>query len=284
MVKINIIAHCCAQNLRKLPANPRCYVLGLFLIGVLAEYILPISNFSHIVQIPATPWVFPYLALDPRLLALIMLGIVFLFCDAPFIDSHQPYVIIRSGKKNWLLGQIAYIIVASAIYFMLIFLVSVLFLLPNITFSSEWGKVLGTLGITDAGNQFNVPLGISYALQLNYSPIAAMAWSLLMAWLVGTFLGLLIFVLNMRFTREIGVVVSTALVFLQYFCFEAGGFLLYSFSPVSWANLNMLDTTYTSALPSVTYAVSALISLSLILILLTALLMRKKDIDVLPPV
>lgn len=284
MGRINIIVHCCAQNLRKLPANPRCYVLGLFLIGVLSEYILPIAKFSHIVQVPATLWVFPYLALDPRLLSMIMLGIVFLFCDAPFIDSHQPYVIIRSGKQNWLLGQIAYIMLASAIYFLFIFLVSVLFLLPNITFSSEWGKVLGTLGITDAGNQFNVSLGISYALQHNYSPIAAMAWSLLMAWLVGTFLGLLIFVLNMRFTREIGVVVSTALVFLQYFCFVVGGFLLYSLSPVSWANLNMLDTTHTSALPSVTYAVSALISLSLILILLAALLMRKKDIDVLPPV
>lgn len=105
-----------------------------------------------------------------------------------------------------------------------------------------------------------------------------------MNWLVGTFLGLLMFVLNMRFTREIGAVVAAALVFLQYFCFEANGFLLWHFSPVSWASLGNLDITHTSALPSLTYAVSVLIGLNLILILLAVLFFHRKDIDVLPPV
>jgi len=284
MGKLIKIFSCSVQNLRKWSANPRIYVLSLLLIVFLGDSILPIAHFSSAVHVPATPWVFPYLALNQKVLLLLMLGIVLLFCDAPFIDAHQPYVIIRSGKRDWLLGQIVYIMLASALYFLFIALISVMMLLPNLTFSSEWGKILGTLALTDAGTQFNVALPISYQLQLTYTPIAAMAWSLLLNWLVGTFLGLLMFVLNMRLTRELGAVVAAALVFLQYFCFDANGFFLWHLSPVSWASLGNLDTTHTSALPSLTYAVSVLIGLNLMLILLAVLFFRKKNIDVLPPV
>ncbi|MCB8818087.1 hypothetical protein [Desulfosporosinus shakirovi] len=284
MGNVSKIITCCIQNLRKWSANPRLYVLGLLIIGFLCDYIPPITKFSMAVQVPATPWVFPYLTLDAMLLFMLMLGIVLLFCDAPFIDAHQPYVIIRSGKTNWLLGQISYIMLASALYFLFIVFVSVLMLLPNLTFSFEWGKIWGTLALTNAGNQFKIILPVSYQLQLNYTPIAAMAWSFLLNWLIGTFLGLLIFVLNMRFTREIGVIVSSALAFLPYFCFDVNSFLLFRLSPVSWASLGILDTTHTTALPSITYAVSVLIGLNLILILLANMFIRKKDINVLPPV
>ena len=284
MGKVIRIFSCCAQNLRKWPSNPRIYVLGLLLIGFLFEWVRPIADFSSAVHVSVTPWVFPYLSLSQKVLLLIMLGIVLLFCDAPFIDAHQPYVIIRSGKRDWLLGQILYIMVASALYFLFIALISTLLMLPNLTFSSEWGKIFGTLALTDAGSQFKINLPISYKLQLTYTPIAAMAWSFFLNWLIGTFLGLLMFVLNMRFTREIGAIVATFLVILQYFCFSANGFLLWHFSPVSWASLENLDITHTSALPSITYAVSVLIGLNLILILLAVIFIRKKDIDVLPPV
>ncbi|BAE83937.1 hypothetical protein DesLBE_5324 [Desulfitobacterium sp. LBE] len=284
MDKLRKILFCSMQNLLKWSANPRIYVLGLLLLVFLSESVRPIAEFSSAVNVPVTPWVFPYLALHQLVLLCIMLGVVLLFCDAPFIDAHQPYVIIRSGKKNWLWGQILYIMIAAALYFLFIVLCSILMLLPNLTYANEWGKVFSTLALTDAGNQFKVALPISYQLQHAYTPMSAMVWSFLMSWLVGVFLGLLMFVLNMRFKREIGAVVATALVFLQYFAFEASGFLTFSLSPVSWASLGNLDITHTSALPSLTYAVCALIGLNLILILLANLLNRKKSIDVLPPV
>ncbi|MFZ3129847.1 MAG: hypothetical protein WA125_01790 [Desulfosporosinus sp.] len=45
-----------------------------------------------------------------------------------------------------------------------------------------------------------------------------------------------------------------------------------------------LDTTHTSVLPSITYAVNVLIGLNLVLILMANIIIHKKDIDVLPPV
>lgn len=166
MGKVIRIFSCCAQNLRKWPSNPRIYVLGLLLIGFLFEWVRPIADFSSAVHVSVTPWVFPYLSLSQKVLLLIMLGIVLLFCDAPFIDAHQPYVIIRSGKRDWLLGQILYIMVASALYFLFIALISTLLMLPNLTFSSEWGKIFGTLALTDAGSQFKINLPISYKFSL----------------------------------------------------------------------------------------------------------------------
>ncbi len=278
------IIFCCAQNLRKWPSNLRIYVLALLLIAFLSTLVRPIAAFSATVNVPTAPWIFPYLALDPTVLLLLMLGIVLLFCDAPFIDAHQPYVIIRSGKRDWLLGQILYIMATSAVYFLFITLNCVLMLLPDLAFSSDWGKILGTLAQTNAGNAYDIHLPVSYQLQLQYTPAAAMIWSLFINWMVGTFLGLFMFVCNMRLPREIGAVAASLLVLLQYFCWEADGFIIFHFSPVSWASLGNLDITHLTALPSNTFAVCALVGLNLILILLANLFIKKMDMDILPPV
>jgi len=272
---------CCTLNLRKWPANPRIYVLALLLIGYLNLVIRPVADFAGSVGVPATPWIFPYLSLDRLTLMLVMLGVVLLFCDAPFIDAHQPYVLIRAGKRDWLWGQILYIMLASLCYFLFVAVVSALLLLPHLTFASGWGKIWGTLAQTDAGS--HLQLAVSYSLQVNYTPLAAMAWSLLLSWLAGVFLGLLLFVLNMRLARELGAVVGATLALLQFFCRDANGFLLYYFSPLSWASLGNLDVTQISLLPSTTYAACVLVALNIILIVLADLLLRQKDIDIMPP-
>lgn len=272
---------CCTLNLRKWPANPRIYVLALLLIGYLNLEIRPVADFAGSVGVPATPWIFPYITIDRLTLMLVMLGVVLLFCDAPFIDEHQPYVLIRAGKRDWLWGQVLYIMLGSLCYFLFVAVVSALLLLPHLTFAGGWGKIWGTLAQTDAGS--HLQLAVSYSLQANYTPLAAMAWSLLLSWLAGVFLGLLLFVLNMRLARELGAVVGAALALLTYFCRDANGFLLYYFSPLSWASLGNLDVAQTSLLPSTTYAVCALVALNIILIVLADLLLRRKDIDIMPP-
>ena len=50
-------------------------------------------------------------------------------------------------------------------------------------------------------------------------------------------------------------------------CFQGLGmpYVVYFFSPVSWVNLNMLDMTKTTPLPSVPYAYIGLIALCVLL-------------------
>lgn len=272
------------QNFRKWFTNPRIYVIALLLVGYLSLIIHPIAEFASVVHLPVTPWIFPFLAVDPYSLLMIMLGIVFLFCDAPFIDAHQPYIIIRSGRKDWVFGQIMYIMLATAFYYLFIILISIVLLLPNLDFSMGWGKVLGTLAQTNAGSQFQVTLTIDYRILLTYTPLKAMVLSFLLIYLVSIFLGLFMFVINMTSRRGIGNLLATGLIFLSYFLHEVWIDVLYYISPVTWASLGSLRMVQGSFYPSLNYAVSVLIGLNLVCIVLAQLFFREKSIEVLPPV
>lgn len=283
MDNVRISFDVCRQNFRRWASNPRIYVIAILLAIYINTTITgPISKMCYGVKIAVSPWVFPFITGNYSVLALLMFGVVLLFCDAPFLDNSQPYVIVRSGKKAWLVGQFLYIFFASLIYYLYIMLLTFLYLLPVMRYQTGWGKILTTLGSTDAGKQFNTIVFQIDILQ-NYTPLQAMGLSLLMAVLVGTFLGLLIFTINMKLSRILGAIIASAppLLVNTIFFYE---FLLIYYSPVAWASLAKLDTTGTGLLPTVGYAVFWLIVLILILCVLSFAFMRKKEIEVLPQI
>jgi hypothetical protein len=277
----------CNQNIRKWPTNPRIYMIALFIFCFVNIYEKQLNTLCKMVSVSINPWLFPFLGTEYFIRMVIMIGVVLLFCDAPFIDSTQPYVIARSGKYQWVTGQIFYIFAASAIYFLFVIFVSVLCVAPNLTFSLEWGKIIGTLAQTSAGAQFGCHMNF-YTIFMLYSPLQAMLLSFFMSWLCGVFLGLVIFTLDMYFKRVVGVLAATAFVMLDLFANNPvsgppiSGFLF--FSPVSWSNIELLDTTGTSTNPKLQYAIIVMIIIIAVLSTISIRAIKKKNIDVLPPV
>lgn len=282
MGNIHIYCRIAMNNIRKWQMNPRIYILGLLILMFLNIMLAPVRNAATSVNLPVSVWVFPFLLSDYYSLMLIMFGFVLFLCDAPFIDSEQAYLIIRSGKKAWVKGQLLYICLASAVYFLFVFVAGAVLLLPNLSFDAEWGKLLQTLAQTDMNRQFNISLGVSYKIIRLYNPIVATLASYFMAWLVGVFLGVLLFVLNAYFSRAIGVIVTSGLVLFEIFCLNSP-FIFTYFSPVSWVSLAILDTQSISKYPSFVYAVTVTLALIILLSLISFLWIRKKDIKVLPP-
>lgn len=277
------------QNLRKWPSNPRIYAVAALILVFIGSELLPIRGFCMALHLPVTPWVFPFLMSDNVSLTFIMVGLVLIFCDAPFIDQSQPYVIVRSGRRNWFTGQILYIVQASGLYFLFIILVSLLYFIPVIKFSGDWGKVLntfsmnGTQGVPMFQQQYNINLSFSRYLTANYLPAVAMILSLALSWLEGIFLGLLMFVLNMNFNRIIGTSVALALILLETFAYQFGNaYLALYFSPVSWLNLGVMDATGSSKSPTLWYAAGMLLLFIIVLSFLALTGERKKNIEVLP--
>ena len=282
MGKIGNCFRFAANNFRKWQGNPRYYILALLLLMFLNIFLAPVRQAAAYVQLPVSAWVFPFLTSNYYSLMLIMFGFVLFLCDAPFVDSEQAYLIIRCGKKTWLKGQLLYICLASAVYFLTVFLMSVLLLLPNITFYPDWGKLVRTLSQTDLSMQFNVSLDISYKIIRLYSPAAAMGLSLLMAWLIGVLLGVLLFILNAFFSRAVGVMVTSGMVLLEIFALN-NAFRFTYVSPVSWMSLSILDTEGFSKYPTLSYT---LVCTLLMIFILSAIALRwskKRDIKVLPP-
>lgn len=283
MDSIKRIMHLCMNNIRRWAANPRCYVIAV-LGAVWIHYLVsPILTFSQAVDVKVTPWAFPFTLIDWYPPMVIMLGVVLLFCDAPFMNNSTPYECIRSGKKYWVLGQLLYVVTASLIFVLLLVLVSILCLAPNIDFSSGWGKIYNTLAQTNAGiGQVFIP--ISYRIILSYSPLDATLLTALILFLETIFVGLVMFALNMITKRIGGVFAGMLLAFLPAFASVVGIPQFYYFAPTAWANLDMLDITGRSMFPSLSYALCFLIISIGILIVLILKIYKKREIEVLMPV
>lgn len=105
---------------------------------------------------------------------MLFLGVVLLFCDAPFIEDEQPYIMLRSGRRIWFIGQMLYIVVASVLYLIVLYFISVLVLLPHIEWSAEWGKLLSTFSQTSAAGAKNgISIPFARVITARFDPIPA---------------------------------------------------------------------------------------------------------------
>ncbi len=284
MRNINKSFQICLYNIRKWFANPRIYILALLLVIFVINYVGPISRFSKSVGYRVSPWIFPYISDYYFTQMLMMLGLIFLFCDAPFMDEGQTYFIIRSGRFTWGLGQVFYIMIGTACYFLFIIILSTLVIAPNMFFSLGWGKVMGTLAQTNAGLLYKIPLPISHQIQLLYSPIQAFLTSFFLEWCAGTMLGLIVFVVNINFSRAMGVIVASAVAMLDTVIFNALPFFMNHFSPVSMARLSILDPSGLSLRPTNVYSYIFFIIGIIILTAISLFSALKRDVIVLPTI
>lgn len=290
MGKIRTVITLCNLNFRKCFSSTRVLIILLLIIMMVYNYISGVRSFCNAMNVSVTPWSLPFFMTNFNSLIIIMLGFVFLNCDAPFMDEQQPYLILRTNRKILAVAQILYVFMSSLVYSVFVFVLTVICSLPRVEFSMKWGKVFKTLAATDAGSQFNIVLYVPESLVIHYSPIEAMAKQLLLLWLVGCFLGLLVFALNMHFPRAIGISCASLLTFLDMFAdfyrrsHGYSGDQIYYFSPVSWVNLTIFQNKPSELLPPFTYVVTALILLIAILIVSIFISFRKKTIEVLPQI
>ena len=61
----------------------------------------------------------------------------FIYCDAPFIDKNQIYILMRCKIKLWIIGQIIYIFMTSAMYFSLIAAMTIVLNIRNIEYMND---------------------------------------------------------------------------------------------------------------------------------------------------
>ncbi|MDC3424448.1 hypothetical protein NC797_07990 [Aquibacillus sp. 3ASR75-11] len=283
MKLFNTARYVCYQNLRKWTSNYRVWIVAILLIILTQNFTKEIIDFANDININVSPWLFPFLFTQKFIKLLFFFPLILLFSDAPFIDDNQPYVIARSGRIPWSVGQIGYIFVSTAIYFIFLIFLTIVINFSSIQFTSEWGKVLGTLANTNA----SVVVGLKTIIPSNtlyyFTPLQAMWFSLMLSWLAGVFLGLIIYVMNsLTNTRIFGIL--TASFFLVLEAAVNNRPELYRYSPISWSNLNRIDIDGTTQMPSITYIYFGFALLIVILIILAISSNRKQSINVLPPI
>lgn len=277
------IFHIAAMNFRKWQTDYRIWCIAVLLAVVTAIYVDDMRKSAEIIGADIPIWIFPFLYSQFHTKLIFMLGVVLMFCNAPFIDSNQMFVYMRSGRLKWLCGQVVYIIAASAAYFLFLFIISLLFTVFTGEVSLEWGKTLVSLSAdsrlhTIADAPF---VDISTKVITFFTPIQAVWFTFLLSWLGGLFLGLLIFLCNiLSNTRLTGILVSSFLVVVCSLIENEGWEKLIWFSPISWTTLDNVDVGGLSNNPSFTYCVCVYVGIIAVLIAAVHFFGRKKSFDV----
>ncbi|MBD5090129.1 MAG: hypothetical protein HDT30_15205 [Clostridiales bacterium] len=223
-------------------------------------------------------WYYPFLFSVSICALFLYFGLVLLFCNAPFVDGQQMFVILRSGKKTWFRGQIFYIILSSIGYFTYIFILSIIMYLPHVGMTGKWGTVLWEFarnpGITTGlGATIN-----ARALSI-FSPIKACLLIWLVNVLAGCFLGFLIFYINLYKNRTYGSAIALMVVLISNIEKAAGDSMnkLVYISPVSWTDLYIYARKQETISPF--YTVGVLIAVNIVLALLIIRRSRKYSIE-----
>lgn len=282
MTDLKMIRICAQVNIQKWSVNPRIYTLAVIIIAFLAYHSFGLSQFAAAKDVAVTAWVFPHLTTPPVMQVFACLTIL-LFSDAPFADRHMPFLVIRSGQRNWVIGQLIYIVVAAFVYTAFILLVSVLVLVPNVQISSDWGIILKTLAVEAAPSVTIFP---DVRILTMFSALEAVLISFGLFWLVSVFIGVLIFCFNIVVGKMSGLIASGVFIFISFFSIVHGRLILGDwisyFSPISWMSMSFFnwDNTMAFSSPSLTYAILWLLLAITLMSIVSIKVFCKKDLDI----
>ena len=137
----------CTQSICKWRNDPRMWAVLIFLFVFAWTQLKTVRNFCMMQELSISNWYFPFFFSGGMVVVFFYLGIILIFCNAPFVDNQQMYVILRAGSKNWFRGKILYIFITCCIYFLLLYVISILELIPYVGFSSQWERILESLSV-----------------------------------------------------------------------------------------------------------------------------------------
>lgn len=282
MKSISTISEVCFQNLRKWRTDYRVWTIAVVIFVMIQIYIDDIKTISSALGTQIPIWIFPFLYSQFYTKLIFTLPLVLLFCNAPFSDNNQIFVYMRCGKMRWLCGQVLYIFLSSAIYYLYIIavtIISTVFIGGEMTLG--WGKTLHTIAATNVSVNLRCYfVEISEIVVDFFSPLQAVWFTFLVSWFSAVIIGLVICLCNIATkTRFLGVLLSSALVVMSCLIENGGLSELIRFSPVSWNTLDNIDVGGITTNPAFEYCLS--VYLALIALLITGILFfgKKQSID-----
>lgn len=281
MGSVKQIVQSANHNFQKHIRNPKVIMVFLIFFALILDTHTPFNRLANQFQVKNTPWLFPFFVSNIHMGFYILLGYLLLFCDAPFIDRHQPYIIIRIGKRRWLFGQLLYIVSMSFFFVLVIHLCMILVLLPTISFSADWGTVIYTLAKTSVQG-FLPMFHISSAVVSQYTVWQAELISTVIVWLEGIIVGSLMFLLNFKFHKVAGIIAGSIYAGLYFMikAFITNIPIRWKIVPCLWMDFNNMASQRVGMHPGVLYSVVGL--LLIIGVIWTCLIvgMRKQPIEV----
>lgn len=263
--------------------NDPKYPAELLYVLLYVTYVIGgVTNYARVLDIPIHPWLFPFLMRGGGTISPLMLGFVLLIVDAPFRNSQQQFILLRTGKRTWMCGQILYLLLLSIVFTVLLYLLSVICVLSEIKFSTEWGSFLTTIAIDGLPGRYGY-ISTSYSIMRNASPIEVTLWSATSLTLVCFLLGLIMLLCNLWARKGVGTAICSAIVIMPLLtqAFQNTPYIyryLTWISPMNWPDRSVMGQTGQN-LPSYAYGIYMPLILSLILAFIAIATIHRCNLD-----
>lgn len=254
------------NNFRKWGSTWRNYVVVVSVLVFTYIRTDPIRTCAKSLHLSVTPYFFAFQMYDGITRMLFYFGLILLLCNAPFVDNQQMFVLQRTGRKKWFLGQILYIAMAVAVYFLIVATAGILLFIPQVSFSSGWGTVFTLC----ADHSMVSGTVVSKEMIESCTPVQACLIVFVLNWGIGMLLGLVVFYGNLFKNRVFGPAFAMGLVVFSSLISFIGWNQARYVSPVTWAGADVFFRTKDPVSP--VYAAVFLITGCL---LLGFLIMRK---------
>lgn len=219
-----------------------------------------------------TPWLFPFIMCDRFVLMCVMLAVILVFSDVPICDDTLNYILMRIGRRSWILGEILYVFLTSLMLMSYIWIYSLFINFSNLSFDTEWGAIL----LSFASPTIDRGVGIAQLTNIYTDPAAACALCLFLSITACTFLGLIILYLSLKYNRVVGISTGSCFAILDFMIYYVLGDYPAAFflSPVSWVDIScLIGEMY----PTVTYAELATLLIIITLVLLCVHNVKGRD-------
>lgn len=201
----------CIDQLKGWPKNPRIY-MGLLLGAALV--VIPTRNYVFFAVHLNEPMniLEPFVILGSlrEHMTFILLGLLLILSDAPFVNQRTTYTIIRTSRKSWLIGSLMYIFISSAIYYLFILCISMLVASYNGFMANFWSDPMYTLSIqrpNSALTDYGVYFPYSDLIR-NLSPLMAVLHTYLLSVAYGAILSAIMFSVNLYRGKILGNVAA----------------------------------------------------------------------------
>lgn len=158
MAKIRQTIYIACSNFRKWHKNPQiilCFLLAFIFCFLLSDKVLQFAQAhgTYLQGLEAFIWTFG----DSQSVLAISILLLLLFSGIPDLSNEVPYLMIRTDRTVWMLGQIVYL-VSATFCFMLFILVATVFLLAGRAYPANlWSDTAAILGYSNLGEALAVP-------------------------------------------------------------------------------------------------------------------------------
>lgn len=219
-------------------------VLQFFVVHI---YVQSLVECSKAYDYPCAPWILPFYFSSSTVILINMFMVIYYFSDVPYMQYYNMYRIIRYDRMQYAILNIKTIVIESVIYMITNFVFCIICLAGYIDYTISWGKLLYTIATTNETKNIDIFMDISYDTISKFSALELTVQMILLGSLIVSFIGLIMYLVSLLFSRTIAIVFVLGMVAMGYVTLEAVPIIGKTFSaisPVSWLYITRIDNKY----------------------------------------